>query len=212
MPFNFKDYPPEYRQYDTQFAGEKECIGFCFYDTVMYISGATVAIALFNAVRATLDLSNMLMPGQLQSPDAFLMRAIRFYIKQEPQSVARAAAGAVQTGAISNVKLLTNTGVLNLTIGHKLYVQTPLWKLSSGGGVFGGYAGDGDVADPGEIQDWGTCGYPHTANVFTLAKPIFLAPGVNFRVDIVWPAFVVLAGGNTPIQVVFDGDLVRPVQ
>lgn len=212
MPKNFSDYPPEFQQYDTQYKGQKERICYSLYDTVMYVSAASVQLFLFNIVRATLDLSNMEQAGSLPAPKAFFMRAVRFYVKQEPQSSARAAAGAVQVGAISNIKLLTNTGVLQLTIGSKLYMQTPLWKIPSGGGAFGGLASDGDVADPGEVQDWAVCGYPHVRNALTLAVPIFLGPGVNFRVELTWPAAVALAGGNTPISVVFDGDLVRQVQ
>jgi hypothetical protein len=205
-------YPPEYSQYDTQYKGAKEVIGWSWWDTVTYVSGTSTALVLFTATRATVDLSNMEIAGQLAAPKAFFTRAIRFYIKQRPRSVARAAAGAAQTGAVDNASLLGNTGVFSVTIGQKNYGQWPLWMLSSGGGAYGVIALEGATADPGGAADFGQLGLPDPRAVYTLAKPLFIAPQINFRVDLTWPAALTLAGGNTDISIILDGDLIRPVQ
>jgi hypothetical protein len=205
-------YPPEYASYDTQYKGAKEIIGWSWWDTVTYVSGTTTALALFTSTRATVDLSNMEIAGQLAAPKAFFLRAVRFYIKQRPRSVARAAATNPQTGAVDNASQLGNTGVLLLTIGQKSYMQTPLWMLCAGGGAFGVIALEGATADPGGAADFGQLGLPDPRAVFTLAKPLFIAPQINFRVDLSWPAAITLAGGDTTVSVILDGDLVRPVQ
>lgn len=201
-----------YEAYNTQYRGVKETIGSMLWDTNLYTSGATVALVFFNAVRATLDLGNLTQAGQLPSPQAFLARAIRFYVKQRPRSLARAATGNVQTGATSNIQLLINTGILQITIGSKNYGIYPLYSIPSGGGAFGVIATDGDTVDPGEVQDYATCGVPQVDNAFVFSRPLFLAPQINWQIGVTWPAAVALDGGNTNITVALDGDLIRPVQ
>jgi hypothetical protein len=204
--------PAGYAKYNTQYGGEKESVGWMLWDTVQYTSAATVALTFFNAIRATRDLSNMELAGQLAAPKAFLVRAIRFYVKELPRATARSAAASVQTGALDDMQQLLNDGVLSFLIGSKNYGVFPLWSVPAGGGFFGQYGSDGDVADPGEVQDWATNGVPHTHNVFTLSRPLFIAPQINFQVTITWPAAITLAGGNTNLSVILDGDLIRPVQ
>lgn len=205
-------YPAEYKQYDTQYQGAKEVIGWNWYDTVTYVSGTTVTLTLFTTARATLDLSNMEVTGQLAAPKAFFCRSIIWYLKQRPRSVARAAATAAQTGAIDNIAQLSNTGVLSITIGQKLYGQYPIWRLCSGGGAFGAFGAEGATADPGAQSDWATLGIPDPRAVFTLAKPLFIAPQINFNVVLTWPTAITLAATDTTMSVVLDGDLIRPVQ
>lgn len=209
-----QDYPSQYTQYDSQYAGQKEAIGWKWWDTQTYVSGAagTTLLPQFFNVRATPDLGNMEVAFQLAAPKAFLLRAVRFFIKQTPFSSARAASGSAQTGAISNAALLGNTGVFTFTIGSKIYVQEPLWCLTAGAGAAGVMAVEGATADPGGVVDYGQLGIADPRAVNTLAKPIFIAPQINFTAALTWPAPLTLAGGNTPITIVLDGDLIRPVQ
>lgn len=206
---NNYSYPPEYKRYDTQFQGAKETIGWAWYDTITYTSATTIAAAMFTATRATLNLSNMEIAGQLAAPKAFFLRAIRVLPLLAPYSIVVQATGNVQTGVIDDMRLLLNTGVLQLTIGQKNYGQWPLWMLPAGGGVIPFVAtGDVDV-----IVDYANNGVCDPRAVYSLTKPLFIAPQINFRVDLLWPAgAVTLATGNPTIVVVLDGDLVRPVQ
>ena len=206
------DYPPEYEQYNSQYAGRKEAIGWKWWDTQTYVSAATLNLVQWFNTRATLDLSNMEIPFQLAAPKAFLIRAIRLFVKQRVRSNARAASAAVQPGAIDNVVQLVNTGVFTLTIGNKQYNQEPLWALTSGGGVTGVIGVEGATADPGAMIDYGQVGIADPRAVNSLAKPIFIAPQINFSAVIAWPAALTLAGGNVDITILFDGDLIRPVQ
>jgi hypothetical protein len=210
--WNPYQYPPEYAQYDTQYQGRKEVIGWSWWDTVTYVSGTSVSLTFFNAMRATVDLSNMEVAGQLAAPKAFLTRAIRFFVKQRPRSVARTADTNPNTGAIDNIQQLTNTGTATISVGQKIYGQWPLWMLPSGGGAWGFIGGNGVTATPGSIVDYGVNGIPDPRAVYTLSRPLFIAPQINFKVDVVWPAAITLAGTDTPVQVILDGDLIRPVQ
>lgn len=212
MPGIFSnDYPAEYAQYDSQYAGKKEAIGWKWWDTQTYISGTTTSLTQFFNVRTTPDLSNMEVAFQLAAPKAFLLRAIRFFIKQRPRNVTQAATTNAQTGAVDNAAQLGNTGVLVLTIGSKAYVQEPLWCLTAGGGA-GGMMTVGGANAANLFTDYGQIGNADPRAVNTLAKPIFIAPQINFNVAITWPAAITLAGTDTPVTVLLDGDLIRPVQ
>jgi hypothetical protein len=71
---------------------------------------------------------------------------------------------------------------------------------------------DGNTADPGITVSYAQNGLPQVDNAFVLSRPMLLAPQINFRIDITWPAALTLAGGNPPLTVILDGDLIRPVQ
>lgn len=198
-------YPSEYTRYDTQFQGAKEAIGWTWYDTVTYVSAASTALALFTAVRATLNLSNMEVAGQLSSPKAFFLRAIRVKFNSQPYATTAAGNGAAQTGQVSDMANLSEQGVLQITIGQKIYGQWPLWMLSAGGGIVS--------AGVYPIAQYSTNGIADPRAVYSLTKPLFIAPQINFRVDLLWPAGAVTTVSTAPtITVGLDGDLIRPVQ
>lgn len=205
-------YPPEYERYNTQYPGQKEVIGWKWWDTQSYVSGTTTQLPQWFNVRATPDLGNMEVAFQLAAPKAFFCRAIRFFVKQRPRSVARAAATNPNTGAMDNIAQLINTGVWTFTVGNKVYNMEPLWCLTAGGGACGVLALEGATADPGGAIDYAQNGIPDPRAVNTLSKPLFIAPQINFTALVNWPAALTLAGGNTDITFLLDGDLVRPVQ
>jgi hypothetical protein len=205
-------YPQAYEQYNSQYKGQLEAIGWKWWDTQTYVSGTTTSLPAWFNVRTSPDLSNMETAFQLPAPKAFLCRAIRFYVKARPRSVARAASTNPQPGGIDDVTQLINTGVWALTIGNKIYSMEPLFCLTSGAGVWGNMAIEGATADPGGLVDWGQNGIPDPRAVNTLPKPIFIGPQINFTAVVTWPAALTLAGGNTPITFILDGDLLRPVQ
>lgn len=213
MPGNYSmDYPPEYERYNTQYAGQKESIGWKWWDTQTYVSGVTTSLVQWFNTRATPDLSNMEIAFQLAAPKAFFCRAVRFFLKQRPRSVARAAATNPNTGAVDNIAQLINTGVWTFTIGNKVYNQEPLWNLTAGGGASGIIALEGATADPGGAIDYGQNGIADPRAVNTLSKPLFIAPQINFSATLTWPVALTLAGANTDITMLLDGDLIRPVQ
>ena len=200
-------YPPQYGQYNTQFQGNIETIGWKWWDTQTYTSGTTTSLTQFFNVRGTVDLSNMEVAFQLAAPKAFLIRAIRFFVKFRPFTVTTVATGSSQLGAFDDVAQLINTGVFQLTIGNKVYNLEPLWCLTAGGGAFGVLASGSTVS-----QSMAQSGIADPRAVNTLSKPLFIGPQINFTAQITWPAALTLASGNTNITILLDGDLLRPVQ
>jgi hypothetical protein len=200
-----------YNQYRTTYP-DIEVIGGMLWDTAQYVTATTLRLTFFNAVRATPDLSNMDTPSMLSNNKAFLIRAFRFRVLQTSRSTTRAADGSVQPGAVDNIAQLLNTGFLRLMISSKPYGEYPLWVVPSGDGPMGPSGADGDVATTGLVQDWAICGEPSSDNVLSLTQPLFLAPMVNFYVELLFQAAITLAGGSTNLQVILDGDLMRPVQ
>jgi hypothetical protein len=204
LPGIFTDnYPREYEAYNTQYGGQIESIGWKWWDTQTYVSGTTTALTNFFNVRATPDLSNMEVAFQLAAPKAFLIRAIRFFVKQR----VRVLTPATGAGAVDNIALLINTGVMNLTIGNKNYALEPLWCLTAGGGASAVLA----IGSTGS-QDYAQNGIADPRAVNTLSKPLFIGPQINFNARIDWAAALTLNGGDTTLTLLLDGDLLRPVQ
>jgi hypothetical protein len=204
-------YPTQYNAYDTQFAGAKECIGWTWWDTVAFTSNATTALAAFTAIRATLNLGNMEVAGQLASPKAFFLRAIRVKFLVQPYATTIHATGAIQPGLLNDMQQISETGVLQITIGSKVYGQWPLWMLPAGGGIQEQGLSGGGVA---VIADYVNNGIADTRSVYSLTKPLFISPQINFKCDLLWPAGVIVLGTTSPfnIWIGLDGDLIRPVQ
>jgi hypothetical protein len=202
-------YPSEYNRYDTQFQGAKEAIGWTWYDRHLYTSAATTVLTFFTIVPALLDAGNMEVAGQLASPKAFFLRAIRVHPLAHPFSTTAAADANIQTGVVDDLCSLLELGVLQLTIGQKIYGQWPLWMLPSGGGIVP-FMQTGDIDVVIQMANNGIC---DPRAVYSLTKPLFIAPQINFRVDLLWPAGpITLDFGNMFIWVGLDGDLIRPVQ
>jgi hypothetical protein len=205
------DYPPEFQQYNTQFQGRKEWIGWRWWDTQTFTSATTVNLPSWFNVRATPDLSNMEVAFQLAAPKAFFWRATRLYFKVRPGATTAAATANPQTGLDDDIAQILNTGVLEVTIGNKIYSQDPLWMITAGGGVFISQTQAGASASNLTIQ-YAQPGPPDPRAVDTRSKPLFIAPQINFTARMFWPAAITLANGNPAITVALDGDLIRPVQ
>jgi hypothetical protein len=87
----------------------------------------------------------------------------------------------------------------------------PLWCLTAGGGAMGMLA----IAAGGAAfnsMDYAQNGVADPRAVNTLSKPLFIGPQINFNGVVNWPAALTLAGGNTDLTILLDGDLLRPVQ
>jgi len=209
LPGIFTDsYPREYEAYNTQYGGQIESIGWKLWDTQTYVSGTTTALTNFFNVRATPDLSNMEVAFQLPAPKAFLIRAIRFFVKQRPNAATLGTGGQASPGAFDNIAQLINTGVMTLTIGNKTYDLEPLWCLTAGGGAAGSLA----VASTTISMDYAQNGIADPRAVNTLSKPLFIGPQINFNARIDWAAALTLSLGNTTLCLLLDGDMLRPVQ
>jgi hypothetical protein len=145
---------------------------------------------------------------QLAAPKAFLIRAIRFFVKTRPQTVTTGTPlPATQAGAFDDVVQIINTGVFQLTIGNKVYNLEPLWCLTSGGGAYGVLQSGSTIS-----MSYAQNGIPDPRAVNALSKPLFIGPQINFTAQITWPATLTLTNGNPALCILMDGDLLRPVQ
>lgn len=190
--------------------GQAEVIHWMLYDTLTYTSGATLTLNFFQTVKATLDLSNMEIGGQLAAPKQFLIRSMRFFLKQRPESVNVVAPPAVQTGAVNNIALLFFNAACTITIGSKEYGRYPAHQFMAGGGV----AGQLNVANiliAGGYADYAQLGVPSAKNIFTFATPMLIEPQINFGINLSWAAAVTLTR-SLPICCLLEGDLIRPIQ
>lgn len=204
-------FPAQYEQYNTQYGGQIEAIGWKWWDTQTFTSASTTQLTNFFNVRASVDISNMEVAFQLAAPKAFLCRAIRVFYKRRPQMADSGAAAPTNFASLADdVSQLVNTGVMELTIGNKVYSQEPLWCLTAGGGpsIVWSQAG----AEAANITaNYAQNGIPDPRAVNSLSKPLFIAPQINFSARMFWPAALTLTA-NTDITVLLDGDLLRPVQ
>jgi hypothetical protein len=202
-------YPPGFEEYNTQYGGRLERVGAKLWDTQTFTSASTVSLVQFFNVRATPDLSNMETAFQLPAPKAFLIRAIRMFVKLRPLATT-ATPGSAFASNFDNIAQLINTGVMTFTVGNKQYAQEPLWALTAGGGAFGSLAGVGGALQSVGI-DYAQNGVPDPRAVNTLSVPLFLAPQINFNARIDWAAALTLSS-SPAITLCLDGDLLRPVQ
>lgn len=201
-------YPKEFVDYSTSFGNRLEKIGWKWYDTQTYTSGTTTSLPQWWNTRATQDLSNMEIAFQMPAPKSFLIRAIRFFVKQRPRNVTIASNTNPQTGAMDNIAQLINTGVFVFTIGNKVYNLEPLWCLTAGGGAYGVMT----TGATGGLMDYAQNGVPDPRAVNTLSTALFIPPQMNFSAVVSWPAALTLAGGDTTLSFLLDGDIYRAVQ
>lgn len=203
-------YPSQFSDYDTQYGGAKERIGWTWYHLLGYTTGVTVQQTFFQVIPANLVLGNMKLAGQLGAPQAFFMRAIRVKVYLYPTAITAVATGTEQTGNLDDLCNLLYHGVLQLSILDKVYGQWPLWMLSAGGGPTG--VGTGSLAAAPIYM--AENGIQDPRAVYSLSVPLFLAPQVTFKVDIFYSAAqAIVSLPATPLIGVFlDGDLIRPVQ
>ena len=206
------DFPQEYEDYNTQYKGRKETINWTLYDTVSYVSGTSTSLNFFNAIRANKSLGNMEVAGQLAAPKAFFLRAWRFYVKFRPRMTAAVAAANVQTGVFDDLCQLINTGVLSFTVGSKLYCEFPLWVVTAGAGPQGVITFVSSGPSTSGALSYAQNGIADPRAVFSLSKPLFIQPQINFVANLQWSSSLTLASGDTELQLVMDGDIIRPVQ
>lgn len=207
------DFPQEYDDYNTQYKGRKETINWTLYDSVTYTSGTSTSLNFFNAIRASTSTGNMEVAGQLAAPKAFFLRAWRFYVKFRPRVTLGTGPG-VQTGVFDDLCQLINTGVLSFTVGSKLYCQFPLWVVTAGAGPNGTivFVSSGNNNATNGVISYAQNGIADPRAVFSLSKPLFIQPQINFVANLSWSSALTLASGDTELQLVMDGDIIRPVQ
>jgi len=206
-----RDFGPNFENYKVTYGTSLEFIADTLFDTRTYTSTTTLSLSFFSSAQAP-DLTNLALGNMLPDRQGFLVMSIRFFPKIQPRSMAKTAAATVQTGAVNDVQQLIQTGRVAFNFLNKDYGTFPLWMLPAGGGAFAVMTAEGATADPGAICDFATNGVPDARNMYVLEQPLFLPPMTKLGVTALWPAALTLAAGNTPLVMLFDGLMTRPVQ
>lgn len=234
---NGRQFPTvdDFRNHLVTQLGQIEVIRQSLYDTMLYPLAGIANLAFFqtpigqglspapgNANNAkTLADTNMILAGQLPSPQGFWIESIALHVEpgssnaantfliQVPSAFAAAAAVTVQAGE-HDVQRIYNSGALTLTIGTKPYLQeAPLVRFPPKGRQ----ELDTDIATTS-----GTVGQVVNAKAFAGGRAYTLNPGLaiqssqNFGVVLSWPALVTTAANNASIRCILDGWLFRAVQ
>ncbi len=169
-----------------------------------YVSGTTTQLSFFNATAAGIA-GNMDLAGALSFPKSFIIRAIRMV----PQLLTAVSATTTLTIWV-DLQNIGYTSFHTLRVLDKEYLRIPSFMLPSGAGI-GTPAAAATFTAPLSITvgNWGTA---DPRSIFTLLDPLWLETQVSFTYTIDWAAAVTLVAGNSNIFVVFDGQVIRPVQ
>lgn len=200
--------PQEWTSYVTQSPVALEVVPHMMYDTLTYTDNVTTELRFFQQTNVAEDISNLKQAGMLSLPQAFLIQSIRFFVRNQLQTIDSGAAAPTNFASnFNDVILLTNTGVARLEIGDKKYGPWPLWTLPSGAMVTGVLSMAG--AEAANIsQLYGQLQGP----LYPLFPNLMISPLQSFTLFLRWPSGAVDLSGNQVIQMVMDGQLSRAVQ
>jgi hypothetical protein len=207
-------FGPNFSNYVVTYGNALEFIADTLYDTQTYAAAGQTSLSYFQTASTPQTIANTNMPlaGQLPDRQGFLIMSIRCYPITQPASSARAASGTTpQPGAIKDFMTMIAGGVVTFNFLNKNYGSFPLWLLPAGGGAFPFFALEGATADPGGFVDFANNGIPDARDIYVLEQPLFLPPQTKIGVTANWNAIATI-NVNTPIKILFDGLMVRPVQ
>lgn len=199
------EIPDQWRDYSTQQADEFEIVHRPLWDTQTYVDNTSTLLNFFASSQANAGLGNEVMPLK----NSFLVCAIGVYFKDGAQSDNIPADGSAFASKFNDHVLLTNTGILNITIGAKNYGPFPLWKLLPGAGVWGLMASGGTPLGTG--INYSQMGLPTPEAMFKLAIPLVIPQNTQTVLTMQWAAAVNLTGNST-ICLILDGKEARPLQ
>jgi hypothetical protein len=199
--------PSDWTSYVTQTNLGLEVVPAVLYDTLtLPAAGGTTELRFFQQINVPLDISNMKTSGMLSNPEAFLIQTIAVFFKGLPQSTTAAAAGATQTGQFEDVVTVTNTGIAELTIGNKKYGPWPLWRLPAASFTKGLMSASGTT-----VINYAQVDGP----MYPLFPNLMLSPLQPFVLSVRWPSSATgspVISVNTPLEILFDGQLARSIQ
>lgn len=208
-----QDFGPNFAAYKVTYGTALEFIADTLYDTQTYPATGATALTYFQTAStlATIANTNMPIAGMLPDRQGFLVMSIRCLPIINPFSIARAASTNPQPGSLKDILAIVGGGVVSFNFLNKNYGSFPLWLLPAGGGAWGALALEGATTDPGGYVDFATNGVADARNIYVLEQPLFLPPMTKLGVTANWNALAVVQQA-TPLKILFDGLMVRPVQ
>lgn len=186
------------------------------YQSYPAAGAQTLSFFTFAATGAvTAEDTNMLIPSQMPSPQAFLVQSLGVDYLPGLTAAAPVTFGAqAATGQANDVMAIFRRGILNFTVGAKSYLQmAPLMSMPCRSYISGDF-GASDQTTPGATMQLRMNLARPTGPVMKI-NPILLETGQNFNITINFP------GGAVPtpstdalarIGVILYGTLYRPPQ
>jgi hypothetical protein len=192
---------------------QSETRGAALWDRQLYTSATTLTMQFFTAVRNVLRDGNIEIASQLSSGVHFLVQAIRVIpIIRPDQRIALLTTEGAAVSVADDLAQLYNDGVFTLRILQKVYAQFPLFLLLPGTGIVANQATFTTSAQTSNYVVAPTVGNPDNRAVYTLAQPLAIPSLTTIRCQIDWAAAVTLEAGNMNLEVVLDGQEIRPKQ
>ena len=182
----------------------EELVPWSYYSRAPFTAAAmATSTPFFNSVPADSRTGNMELASQIPSPKRFLVTSLRVHIAS---IVAAAVSGTTVPGTISNdVNQIVSDCQVEFSLGDKVYVKLPVWKVPSGGGLVG-FASNNAT---GGVTSYVTNGLPDQENGYEGAWPI--PSNTSFSVLLKAPAPPTLANA-VQVTIMLDGWLIRPHQ
>lgn len=199
------EIPDEWSAYSTQQNAEFEIIHRPVWDTQTFTSASTLSLNFFQTPQANVGLGNEVFPLK----NSYLCASIGLYFKTQMGSDNTPAAGTAFASRANDVVLITNTGVLAVTIGNKEYGPFPLYKLIPGCGIWG-FAAGATTGSPS--LDYAQLGAPDPRAMFKLAIPLVIPQNTRTVMTMSWAATVASAITSTSLTLILDGKEARPLQ
>lgn len=190
--------PEDWLVYVTQANDAFEIIHRPLWDTQSLTTGQSAPVNFFATQQATLDLGNEIFPLK----NSYLIASIGLFFKDVVEGDSLAAiSGAAFTSRINDRVLVTNTGVLTITINGKSYGDWPMFKLASGCGVWGIMAGGGTPVNANHSN----LGAPDPRAMFKLAVPLVLPANTKATIVGTWPGGALSLAYSSKLACILDG-------
>lgn len=199
--------PAAWADYNTQDPNGFELVHNPLWFTRTYTDNVTTTLNFFDLALATDDLFTNIFPYQ----NSYLLKALGVYILNNLETDDMGTSAANVASAFGDVQLLVNTAVLDFKIGKKDYGPFPLWRLASGGGVWGVVAAAGAEA-ANQITNCAQVGMPNPDCIYKLAIPVVIPAQTQCTWRMRWPAGAVDLAGGKVIKLILEGIEARPRQ
>lgn len=190
--------PSAWSQYNTQ-----DPNGFVlshvqqWYDRT-FTSASTRSLNFFDSAPASDDVGSNVYPYA----NSVLIKAIGVYFKINPSLTSAGVPPANQWASrLDDLMQIVNTGVLTIQLSKRSWGPFALWKLNSGGGLWGLLAGGGTPA----AINYANVGMPTVEAAFRLTIPFVIPANSQVKIQMNWPATLTLNNGNPTITLCFEG-------
>lgn len=190
--------PEDWMQYVTQNNDAFEIIHRPLWDTQSLTTTQSAPLNFFATQQATLDLGNEIFPLK----NSYLIASIGLFFKDIYEGDNLGGVSNAQFTSRSNDHVLvTNTGILTITINGKSYGDWPMFKLASGCGVWGIMAGGGTPVN----ANYANIGVPDPRAMFKLAVPLVLPANTKATIVGTWPGGALSLAYTSKLACILDG-------